>query len=147
MSEVATRGPALEHWLRAPILWGLGVGVVQAAAPLPFWWLDPATIYAISIAFIATVYIGFAVADGRPKIIAAEVAVASGFVVVAAMAVTLTPWLLVIGFAGHGFKDYWQERTHFVANTRWWPPFCATIDFLAAAILIVAITAGMHFHR
>ena len=26
--------------------------------------------------------------------------------------------------AGHGLKDLWQHRSHFVANTRWWPPFC-----------------------
>ena len=54
--------------------------------------------------------------------------------------------LLVIGFVGHGLKDLWQHRTHFVANTRWWPPFCMTIDFVAAAIIAVAIVMGVTFH-
>jgi hypothetical protein len=52
------------------------------------WWLDPATVYALSLALIAAVYIGFAVADGRPRVIAAESAVAAVFVIVAAADVT-----------------------------------------------------------
>jgi hypothetical protein len=51
--------------LRTPVIWGLAVGVAQAATPLAFWWLDTATVYAIGLAVIASVYIGFAVADGR----------------------------------------------------------------------------------
>jgi hypothetical protein len=133
--------------LRIPVLWGLVFGVIQAAAPLSFWWLDASTVYALSIALIAAVYIGFAVADGRPKVIVVEVMVATAFFVVAAVSVTASAWLLVLGFAGHGAKDAWQERSHFVANTRWWPPFCAAVDWLAAAILIVMIAAGVHFHN
>jgi hypothetical protein len=53
----------------------------------------------------------------------------------------MTPWLLVAGLAGHGLKDLWQHRTHFVANTRWWPPFCMVV----AAIIAVEIAAGMLF--
>jgi hypothetical protein len=44
-------------------------------------------------------------------------------------------------------KDLWQHRSHFVANTRWWPPFCMTIDFVAAAIIAVAIVSGVTFHQ
>ena len=68
-----------------------------------------------------------------------------GFVVVAAAAITATPWLLVVGFAGHGIKDFWQHRTRFVRNTRWWPPFCATVDFVVAAAIAVEIAAGLDF--
>ena len=84
---------------------------------------------------IAAVYVGFAVADGRPKVIAVESSVTFAFVVVAAAAVTGSPWLLVAGLAGHGLKDLWQHRTHFVANTRWWPPFCMVVDWVVAAII------------
>jgi len=143
----ATLNPVAEHRLRTPILWGLVFGVLQAAVPLSFWWLDAATVYAMSIVLIAAVYIGFAVADGRPKVVVIEVVVAMGFVVVAAASITASAWLLVLGFAGHGVKDAWQEQSHFVANTRWWPPFCAAVDWLAAAILIVMITAGVGFHN
>jgi hypothetical protein len=63
------------------------------------------------------------------------------FVVVAAAAVTGSAWLLVAGLAGHGLKDLWQHRTGFVANTSWWPPFCAAVDFVAAGLIAVTILA------
>jgi hypothetical protein len=129
------------------VLWGVVWGVIQAAAPLGFWWLEPATVYALSLALIAAVYIGFAVADGRQSVIAVETVVAAAFVVVAAAGVTGPAWLMVAGFIGHGFKDLWQHRSHFVANTRWWPPFCLVIDFVAAAILVVLLAVGVDFHH
>ena len=55
--------------MRAAISWGVVVGVLQVASPLAFWWLDPATVYAVGLAVIAPVYVGFAVADGRVRII------------------------------------------------------------------------------
>ena len=132
--------------LRTAVIWGLVIGAAQAATPLAFWWLDTATVYALGLAVIASVYIGFAVADGRGTVLAAEVGVASMFVIIAAAAVTGTPWLLVVGLAGHGLKDLWQHRTQFVANTRWWPPFCLVVDLVVAAIIAVEIVAGVHFH-
>jgi hypothetical protein len=132
--------------IRAPLLWGVVWGGIQAVAPFGFWWLEPATVYALSLALIAAVYIGFSVADGRWKVITAETCVAAVFVILAAVAVTGSAWLVVAGFAGHGPKDAWQYRTQFVTNTRWWPPFCAAIDWIAALILAIAILAGVHFH-
>ena len=131
--------------LRAPMLWGILVGVLQAATPLVFWWLDSATVYALGLVVIASIYVGFAVADGRVKVIAAESSVTFAFLVVAAAAVTGSPWLLVAGMVGHGLKDLWQHRSHFVANTRWWPPFCMVVDWVVAAIIVGEIAAGMHF--
>jgi hypothetical protein len=133
------------HRHATAIRWGLVVGVVNAAAPLVFWWLEPATVHALIITLIAAVYVGFAVADGRPRVIAVEAAVTSAFVVLAAAAVTTSAWLLVAAYAAHGLKDFWQERRHFVAGTRWWPPFCATIDWLVASVLTVEILAGVSF--
>ncbi|MCW3041498.1 MAG: hypothetical protein JWM31_3403 [Solirubrobacterales bacterium] len=130
---------------RAAVLWGVVVGLVQAGTPLAFWWLDNTTVYALGLIVIASIYIGFAVADGRPKVIAVESAVTFGFVVLAAAAVTATPWLLVVGLAGHGLKDLWQHRTGFVAGTRWWPPFCMVVDAVVAAVIAVEILAGVSF--
>ena len=78
--------------------------------------------------------------------IAVECAVAGLFVLLAATAVTGTAWLLVLGYAGHGLKDAWQERRQYVINTRWWPPFCAAVDWLVAAVLLAEIAAGVNFH-
>ncbi|HEX5053109.1 MAG TPA: hypothetical protein VFZ65_15145 [Planctomycetota bacterium] len=131
--------------LRTPMLWGVVFGGLTVVAPLGFWWLDQATVHALSISLITAVYIGFAVADGRPKVLVVETIVAALFVVLAAAAVTETAWLLVVAYFAHGVKDLWQHRTQFVANTRWWPPFCVTVDWLVAAVLVVEIAAGVAF--
>jgi hypothetical protein len=144
MTEVGALVPTRPS-LRVPVLWGLVVGAANAAAPIVFGWLEPSTVHALLISLIAAAYIGFAVADGRPRVIAIESAVASVFVFIAAVAVEATPWLLVLAYAGHGVKDAWQERQQFVANTRWWPPFCATVDFLVAIVIAVEIAAGVQF--
>jgi hypothetical protein len=82
MTQPGTASPPAGRSLRAPVLWGVVFGGIQAAAPLGFWWLDPATVYALSLTLIAAVYIGFAVADGRPAVIAVEASIAAVFVVV-----------------------------------------------------------------
>ena len=132
--------------MRVAIVWGAVVGVLQALTPLAFWWLDAATVYALGLALIASIYIGFAVADGRVRVIVVECAVAAAFVLVAAAGVTGPAWLLAFGLAAHGVKDAWQQRSQFVSGTRWWPPFCASIDFVVALIIVIEILVGVHFH-
>jgi hypothetical protein len=100
-------------------------------------------VYSIAVAMIGSIYIGFAVADGRPRVIAVEIVVATMFVVVAAIAVYGWPWLAVAGLAAHGFKDLWQHRTRFVMNTRWWPPFCMVVDWVSAAVIAVLLLMGV----
>ena len=146
MRITSIAAPVSAQW-RVAMYWGVAVGVGQAATPLAFWWLDPATVYALGIVLIASVYIGFAVADGRRTVLAVESTVVGVFVIVAAVAVTGSPWLLVVGLAGHGVKDLWQHRRQFVANTRWWPPFCLVVDWIAATIIAVEIIAGTQFHH
>jgi len=133
--------------IRAAITWGVVVGAIQAATPLAFWWLDPATGYALGLAAIAFVYIGFAVADGRWSVVAVECSVAMTFVVVAAAGVTGSAWLLALGFAAHGLKDAWQQRRQYVSGTRWWPPFCAAVDWVVALVIVIEIVAGIHFQQ
>jgi hypothetical protein len=132
--------------MRGPIVWGAVVGVVQAASPLAFWWLTPAAVYGLGLAFIPAVYIGFAVAYGRSRVLLVECLVASVFVLLGAVGITGAGWLLVAGYVGHGLKDLWQHRTHYVANTRWWPPFCLVVDWVLAAILVVLIVTGVQLH-
>jgi hypothetical protein len=131
--------------LRPAIWWGVLVGAIQVASPLAFWWLDPATVYAVGLAVIAPIYVGLAVADGRRRIIAVETCVAMTFIVLATTGITGPAWLLVVGFAGHGIKDAWQQRTQYVSGTRWWPPFCAAIDWVVAVAIAIEMSAGMSF--
>jgi hypothetical protein len=71
---VAAIAQPVRAGLRTPVVWGLVFGVAQAATPLAFWWLDTATVYALGLVVIASVYIGFAVADGRRTVLAVETA-------------------------------------------------------------------------
>ena len=138
--------PAEKPSMRASIAWGIVVGVAQAATPLAFWWLDAATVYAVGLAVIAPVYIGFAVADGRVRVIVVECLVAMAFVVIATAGIKGSAWLLAFGLAAHGVKDAWQHRRQFVSGTRWWPPFCAAVDWVVALIIGIEIVVGVHFH-
>lgn len=126
----------------AVILSGVAIGVFQAISPMVLWWLEPADVWGVALAFIAAVYIGFAVADGRRAVIVVEVMVASAFVICATVAMASFPWLIVIGLVAHGLKDLWQHRTQFVANTRWWPPFCLVVDVVAAALTAALLLTG-----
>ena len=129
--------------LRGPIYWGIAVGMLQAAAPLALRWLDQDIVWAVPLAMIASIYVGFAVADGRTNVIAVEIGVASVFVALSFVAISASPWWAVVGLVGHGLKDLWQHRTHFVSTTRWWPPFCMMVDFVAAAIIAVVVLMGL----
>ena len=146
-TPIPTAAPQREQSVRVPVLWGLAFGAIQAASPLALRWLDQATVQSLLLALIAAVYIGFAVADGRPKVIAVESTIAAAFVLLAAAGVTGSAWLLVLGYTGHGLKDFWQERSHYVADTRWWPPFCAAVNWLVAVILAIEIAVGIGFHH
>jgi hypothetical protein len=128
------------------ILWGVGVGIFQAFAPAALWWLDAVDVWGVALAVIAAIYVGFAVGDGRRKVIAVEVTVAFAFVICATAAMASYPWLIVIGLVGHGLKDLWQHRTQFVANTRWWPPFCFVVDVVAAALTAALLSSGFDLH-
>jgi hypothetical protein len=59
----------------------VGVGVLRSATPLGFWWLDTATVYALGLALVAAVDVGFAVADGRVTVIAVESGVVAAIIV------------------------------------------------------------------
>lgn len=122
--------------------WGAAIGAGQAAIAMAFWWLEPSTVHALMITMIAGVYVGFAVADGRPRIIAVESTVVVGFVIASAVAATATPWIVVALYLAHGAMDLWQHPTQFVRGTRWWPPFCFAVDITVAAQLL----AGADFH-
>ena len=127
----------------AVIVSGIAVGIFQTVSPVVLWWLDAVHVWGVALALIATVYVGFAVADGRKSVVAVEVTVAFAFVVCATLAMGRYPWLIVVGLVAHGLKDLWQHRTQYVANTRWWPPFCLIVDFVAAALTAALLWTGL----
>jgi hypothetical protein len=133
------------HTTTRALSWGVAVGSAQAAVAMAFWWLEPSTVHALMVTLIAGVYIGFAVSDGRTKVILTESTVVVAFFIAATAAAGTTPWLVVATYLGHGIKDLWQHRTQFVRGTRWWPPFCFAVDVTVAAIVAAQILLGVQF--
>lgn len=130
--------------MRRALAWGVAVGVLNVGVPVALSWLPHVTVYAVGLAVIAGIYIGFAVADGRAHVVAVESAVATGFILIAAVALDGGDgalWIVAGGLLLHGVKDLWQHRTQFVRGTRWWPPFCVAVDWTAA--LGIVVLAGL----
>ena len=84
------------------------------------------------LALIGGIYIGFALLDGRPGVIARECLVGLAFVIFASVSATLAPHLLPLGYIAHGLWDA-AHRPHGLdlAMPRGYVPFCALYDVLA----------------
>ena len=91
---------------------------------------------AFALVFIAAIYIGFAVADGRRMIIAIEGTVASIFFICALASLLTTHWLIPIAYLLHAGWDYAHHCVD-TAMPRWYIPFCAVVDIVIAAGLII----------
>ena len=145
------RGPTMTtHTGRAesssatPVLWGIVFGVHQTGGTPRFWWLDrPRSTHhdRPDRCGLHRLRGGGRTTEGHRR----RDLRASAFVVLAAAASRN-------GMASRDrvrrprAQGLWQHRTHFVANTRWWPPFCATVDFLVTAIIAFEIIAGLNLH-
>jgi hypothetical protein len=110
---------------------GVGVGAIlsDSQARLAF---------AVLLAGIGSIYIGFAIADGSVSSIAIQCAVASAFVLNAYAAVQLeSDALLGAGFLAHGAWDTIHHEGHGPTRIRtWYPPFCAVADVVIGIPLI-----------
>jgi hypothetical protein len=113
------------------------IGVIAAIASLPVHLFigDEASLLlaALALNMIGAIYIGFALADGRPAILRTEIFVGSLFGVLAFCAVMWSQWLVVVAFAAHGLWDFAHHRHVDTTIPRWYIPFCAVYDWVFAA--------------
>ena len=92
--------------------------------------------YPTVLIVIGCLYGLFAVIGGSMSALAAESVGMVVFVVLAVFGFKRSPWLLVVGLAGHGVFDFFHGR--FIANPGvpvWWPQFCLAYDVTAAIYL------------
>lgn len=85
---------------------------------------------------IAFLYVLFALQAGSTEAVLSELLVATPFVVAATVGFKKSQWLVVAALAGHGAMDLVHH--YLIANPgvpAFWPGFCSTYDFAAAAYL------------
>ena len=115
----------------------LGVG---AAATVTGMDRDRA-LYPATLVMIAGLYVLFGAIDGRPVVIAVEVAGMIPFVAAALFGFRRSLWIVAAALLGHGVYDLLHP--HLVDDAGvppWWPAFCLAYD--AAAALYLAWRLG-----
>jgi hypothetical protein len=89
---------------------------------------------------VASYYVLFAVLGASDEALFSELLVLVPFLLAALAGFKRTPWLLVVGLAGHGVLDLFHP--HLVSNPGvpvWWPDFCMAYDVVAAGFLAISL--------
>ena len=98
--------------------------------------------FAVVLAIIAAIYVGFAVADGRTRVLLIEVTGASVFAALALLGLWSDAWFLVPGLGGHAVWDWVHHSGRHGASVRhWYIPFCVYVDVLLAMYVSVMLLA------
>lgn len=92
---------------------------------------------------IASYYVLFAAMGASTMTIAIEIAIATGFSLLAGLGFKKSSWLMVVALAGHGLLDC--VHPFFINNPgvpTWWPSFCLTFDVVLGAWLGLILMRG-----
>lgn len=116
-----------------PWLTGSLLAVVTLPLHLPVSHAESVLTAALVLTLIAGIYIGFALMDGRIRWLIVEAIVAMLFVSAAVTGVQHWQWTIPIAYAVHGCWDWAHHRTIKTKLPRWYIPFCAIYDWVAAA--------------
>ena len=96
--------------------------------------------YPTVLIVIASYYVLFAAMATSGRALAIEIAVASGFLVLATIGYKGSLWLVAIATVGHGVFDLIHHL--FIENPgvpRWWPGFCLVFDVIFGGLLAVRL--------
>jgi hypothetical protein len=93
------------------------------------------------LAGIGFVYVGFAVSDGRVPAIVIQAIAALVFLNLAQIGIREESNLVLgLGFVAHGVWDALHHEHHGWTRVRtYYPPFCATADFVIGAAILTGI--------
>jgi len=96
--------------------------------------------YPTVLIVIASYYVLFAVMAASGRTLVIEIAVASGFLLIAAIGYKRSLWLVAIALVGHGSFDIVHHL--FIENPgvpHWWPGFCLVFDVIFGGLLAVCL--------
>ncbi len=134
--DAAAARPSLRTHVTGMVVGGaLGlVGVIEAALLSR---QDAFIFLGVLLGGIGSVYLGFAIADGRTSAIAVQIASAVVFVNVAFVGVAQeSAVLLGLGYLGHAAWDAVHHEGHGPTRVRTrYPPFCVVADVVLAALV------------
>ena len=92
----------------------------------------------MTLALVGGAYIGFAVADGRPRVFWSGLAVALLFGAAAVLGILWHWAVLPIGLTLHAGWDLTHHNSHrLVRIPKWYVPFCVVYNLLAAGFLVL----------
>jgi hypothetical protein len=96
---------------------------------------DALIFHSAMLVMIGSIYMGFAFMDGRVSIAILELSVATIFIVLALLGLWQAPLLIGVGLILHGIWDIAHHPTKGIKTKIpiWYPPFCASFDFVFAA--------------
>lgn len=96
--------------------------------------------YPTALIAIATYDVLFAVIAGSPSAIVIESVFAAMVAVVCFIGFRVSAWVVVAGFAAHGFADYVHDSFSPDAGIpAWWPGFCGAFDEVVAVVLALQL--------
>ncbi len=124
---------------------GLGLALVTVAPVAVFLSdLTAMQFLAVQLGFVAAVYFGYAIADGRIGTMLIEIPVAGVFLALATVALWAdSPLLLAGSYAAHGIWDLVHHPRAVTTPVRsWYPPFCVVYDVVLAAFIVAWLPLG-----
>jgi len=96
--------------------------------------------YPTALIVIASYYVLFAVMSASGRTLILEIAVATGFLLLATIGYKRNLWLVASAIVGHGVFDLVH---HFLIENpgvpHWWPGFCLVFDVILGGLLAVRL--------
>jgi hypothetical protein len=96
--------------------------------------------YPTVLIVIASYYVLFAAAGASTHTLLIEIAIASGFVMLAVIGFKKSFWIVPVALVGHGVFDFVHHFLVFNPGVpRWWPGFCLAFDVVLAIWLAMRL--------
>ncbi len=102
-------------------------------------------IAALTLTFIAGIYLGFAIVRGSETAFGVELVAAVGYTVIALLGVVYIKWMIPLGLVAHSAWDLAHHHRHAALTDlpKWYVPFCIVVDLVLAALLLaIWLTRG-----
>lgn len=101
--------------------------------------------YPTVLIVVASYYVLFAAAGASTRTLLIEIAVASGFLILALIGFKTSLWIVSVGLVGHGVFDFVHHFLIFNPGVpHWWPGFCLAFDVVLGIWLTVRLKRPHH---